>query len=120
MSLCPYLDNYKESLSTISVFIFCLFPTLHFSTTNSVQVSYTYNRKSWLSPSVRANSSFPKESKELKFHSLEKSNIEILLILSPPSLFLNPIEKGVIHLIGKIFENLISIRAHFSEAELLY
>lgn len=59
---------------------------------------------------MRANSSFPIESKELQFYSLEKSNIEILLILSPPSLFLNPIEKGVIHLIGKIFENLLSIR----------
>ena len=100
LHLYPSLNNYKESLSAISVFVFFL---LYISLLQiQHKVCYIYNRKSWLSPSVRVHSSFPKKSKGL-FHSLEENNIEILWIIFPPSLLLSPTEKGMTHLVDKIF-----------------
>lgn len=73
-------------------FICCFFPTLHFSTTNSVQACYSYNRKSWLTPRVGTSSSCSLELRTLQFYSSGEDSPEILCILSPP-LFFNSIEK---------------------------
>lgn len=92
MTLHPSLDNNRVSLSPICAFIFYFCPTLRLSPTNSVQVCYTYNRRSSLSPTVGANSSF---SQKGGYYSSPpgEGNIEILLILSLPSLFVNPKEE---------------------------